>query len=416
MAMRFVPNHRVRACVLAGLALLAGWVTTLPASAQQVTASAPQRIVAADARLDGDRDLTRLVLVLSGPVEASGFVMEKPDRVVIAFPEVNFQLGNEVGRKARGLVSGFRFGLFAPGRSRIVIDLLEPAEIARISTTPRPAGLSEVVIELKRTTRAAFASAAARVSAEQRRPPQTAIVPQTPAGDPRPVIVIDPGHGGIDPGAVTGTVTEKQIVLDFSLALAAHLRRDERLRVVMTRDDDRFLPLDERVNIARQAQAALFVSIHADSLSQAQDVRGATVYTGSDKATDAEAARLAAKENQVDQAAGIEIGKEQQEELSGILMDLALRETRAYSSDFAKLLVSRMGESVRMHRIPVRAAGFRVLRAPDVPSVLIELGYISSQKDLELLKSPEWREKAAGSVAQAIITFAKARQAALPPG
>jgi N-acetylmuramoyl-L-alanine amidase len=154
----------------------------------------------------------------------------------------------------------------------------------------------------------------------------------------------------------------------------------------MTRDDDRFVPLGERVKIARGGGADLFISIHADSLTQAQDVRGATIYTGSERATDAEAARLAAKENQADAVAGLDSSEEVQD-VAGILMDLAKRETRTFSSVFARNLVEKLGGSVKMHKVPLRSAGFRVLSAPDVPSVLIELGYMSSPKDAELLNS-----------------------------
>jgi N-acetylmuramoyl-L-alanine amidase len=181
----------------------------------------------------------------------------------------------------------------------------------------------------------------------------------------------------------------------------------------MTRDEDRFVPLGERVKIAREAGADLFISIHADSLTQAQDVRGATVYTGSERATDAEAARLAAKENQSDTVAGLDSSEDTQD-VAGILMDLAKRETRTFSSVFARNLVETLGGSVKMHKVPLRSAGFRVLSAPDVPSVLIELGYMSSPKDAELLNSAAWRTQAVAAVHAAVDGyFAQAR---LPAG
>ena len=213
--------------------------------------------------------------------------------------------------------------------------------------------------------------------------------------------MIDPGHGGIDPGAVVASIAEKAVVLAFGPSSKEQLEASGRYRVLMTRDDDRFVPLAERVSIARAAGADLFISIHADSLTQAQEVRGATIYTGSERATDAEAARLAAKENQADAVAGLDAAEDMQD-VAGILMDLAKRETRTFSSVFARNLVEKLGGSVKMHKVPLRSAGFRVLSAPDVPSVLIELGYMSSPKDAELLNSPAWRGRLSTAVARAV--------------
>jgi N-acetylmuramoyl-L-alanine amidase len=258
-----------------------------------------------------------------------------------------------------------------------------------------------LVIELRRATRAEFQAAVAKTPS--RDPEVTAAIPPPakPAGETRQTIVIDPGHGGIDPGAVVASIAEKAVVLAFGAKLKEQLEASGRYRVLMTREDDRFVPLAERVGIARAAGADLFISIHADSLTQAQDVRGATVYTGSERATDAEAARLAAKENQADAVAGLDASEDTQD-VAGILMDLAKRETRTFSAVFARNLVDKLGGSVKMHKVPMRSAGFRVLSAPDVPSVLIELGYMSSPKDAELLNSAEWRGKAVEAVATAV--------------
>jgi N-acetylmuramoyl-L-alanine amidase len=357
--------------------------------------------VATDARLEQTGETVRLVMALSRPVDVTASVLAGPDRVVIDMPSTNFQIQPAVARKGAGFVGAFRFGLFTADRARIVIDLTQPAVVVKAETRPVRGGFGELVVELRRTTRAEFQAAVARTPTREAAP--TAVEPPAdkPAGETRQTVVIDPGHGGIDPGAVVASISEKNVVLAFGTKLRDQLEASGRYRVLMTRDDDRFVPLAERVAIARAAGADLFISIHADSLSQAQEVRGATVYTASERATDAEAARLAAKENQADAVAGLE-AREDTQDVAGILMDLAKRETRTFSSVFARNLVETLGGSVKMHKVPLRSAGFRVLSAPDVPSVLIELGYMSSPKDAELLNSPEWRGRAVAAVAAAV--------------
>jgi N-acetylmuramoyl-L-alanine amidase len=374
----------------------------LPQSGLALAQDVPQRIVATDARISLEGEITRVSFRLSRPVQARGFVMENPDRAVIDLPEVNFQSPAQAGRKGQGLVSGYRFGLFAPGRSRIVIDLAGPSRISKIESSEMPGGIATLDIELSRVDRASFASAVAQARGGVPEGPP-APTPQDAGADRRPVIVLDAGHGGIDPGAVTAQVAEKTIVLAFAQKLRDLIGKD--FRVVMTRDDDRFLTLSDRVRVARQNNADLFISIHADSLSQAQEVRGATIYTASERATDIESARLAARENEVDSLAGLDAPREDREDVADILLDLAKRETRAFSGQIATRLVAEMGGAVKLHRIPHRSAGFRVLSAPDVPSVLIELGYVSSAKDVELLTSDSWRSEAANSVQRAINRF-----------
>jgi N-acetylmuramoyl-L-alanine amidase len=222
----------------------------------------------------------------------------------------------------------------------------------------------------------------------------------------KPVIVLDPGHGGVDVGAMGRQhAVEKSVVLDFAKALATRLRAGGQYKVVMTRDDDTFVPLGERVRIARRQGAALFVSIHADTLSGGGDsVQGATVYTVSDRASDAEAARVAESENKADAAAGVE-AKEEAGDVNDILFDLTRRETRAYSHVFAHSLTQYWKVAARLNKNPSRSAGFVVLKAPDVPSVLLELGYLSNDQDAGQLTSPVWRDKAAEQVARAIDAF-----------
>ena len=179
----------------------------------------------------------------------------------------------------------------------------------------------------------------------------------------------------------------------------------------MTRTDDTFVPLADRVRIARDAGAALFVSIHADSLPHGEgDAQGASIYTLSDTATDSEAARLAEKENRADVIAGVDL-KGEPDDVAGILIDLAERETKSFSVQFAHKLVGEMKAVTRLHKTPLKSAGFRVLRAPDVPSVLVELGYVSNRQDLQSLVSDNWRDRTADSIAQAIDGYFSAHVA-----
>ena len=357
--------------------------------------------VATDAKLEQAGEIVRLTMALSRPITIATSVIAGPDRIIVDLPSVNFQVQPGAARNSAGFVSAFRFGLFTPERSRIVIDLSQPAIVSRAEIRSRRGGFGELIIELKRTSRAEFLAAVSESAAKRSDTAASVTEAVPPTGDTRQVVVIDPGHGGIDPGAVVASIAEKNVVLAFGQALKDSLAATGRYRVVMTRDDDRFVPLGERVRAARAAGANLFVSIHADSLTQAQEVRGATIYTGSERATDAESARLAAKENQADAVAGLDSSEDTQD-VAGILMDLAKRETRTFSSVFARNLVEKLGGSVKLHKVPLRSAGFRVLSAPDVPSVLIELGYMSSPKDAELLNSTTWRTQAVTAVHAAI--------------
>lgn len=395
--------------MLLGACLALGWASPTFANPK----GSADFAVATDAKLEQAGDVVRLTMALSRPITISTSVIAGPDRIIVDLPSVNFQVQPSAARNSAGFVSAFRYGLFTPDRSRIVIDLSQPAIISRAEIRTRSGGFGELVIELKRASRPEFLAAVRDTAAKRSETVTTVVEPAPPAGDSRQVVVIDPGHGGIDPGAVVTSIAEKAVVLAFGQALKDSLAATGRYRIVMTRDDDRFVPLGERVRMARAAGANLFVSIHADSLSQAQDVRGATVYTGSERATDAESARLAAKENEADAVAGLDSSEDVQD-VAGILMDLAKRETRTFSSVFARNLVEKLGGSVKLHKVPMRSAGFRVLSAPDVPSVLLELGYMSSPKDAELLNSPAWRTQAVSAVHAAIDGYFE--QARAPGG
>jgi N-acetylmuramoyl-L-alanine amidase len=281
-----------------------------------------------------------------------------------------------------------------------------------------------LVLELEEVDRTTFVQSLAAESRPELKPAiadavavtEPAVAPKAAAvADLRPVIVIDPGHGGIDNGTQAGSESEKKLVLDFGLALRDRIEKSGKYRVVMTRTDDTFIPLADRVKIARNQSAALFVSIHADALPRREgDAQGATIYTLSDRASDAEAERLAEAENKADAIGGVNL-TEEPTEVADILIDLAQRETRNFSNRFARLLMGDMKSTVRMHKNPLKSAGFKVLKAPDVPSVLIELGYVSNKADLENLVSENWRSRTVGSMAHAIDAFFAKRLATAGP-
>lgn len=408
-----------------------------PAPATTTPAAAPSCPIAMDARLAGDDKQTRFVLDLDKSIPFRAFTLADPYRVVVDLPQVNFQLAAGIGSDGRGLVKAFRYGLVMPGGSRIVFDLTGPAKISNSYVLgPDNGQPARLVLELSQVDRATFDQLLQSASQPQLRPAIADAVStassaattqnaatqnndakpaETPPADRRPVIVIDPGHGGIDNGTQANGQSEKSLVLAFGLALRDRIEKSGKYRVVMTRSDDTFIPLDERVKIARDQSAALFVSIHANSLPRKEgDAQGATIYTLSDKASDAEAARLAETENKADAIGGVNL-KEEPTEVADILIDLAQRETRTFSNRFAHLLASDMKSTTRMYKHPLKSAGFRVLKAPDVPSVLVELGYVSNKGDLDHLISENWRSRNVEAMTQAIDEFLAKRMATAGP-
>lgn len=387
---------------VAARAATSGAPTSGPATAQEV-------------RLAGDDQRTRLVVDLSRPVEFRAFTLANPTRVIVDLTDVTFAFKADNRDLRRGLVSAYRFGVFAPGKARMVLDASDPVLVDKAFVLPaqddQPARL---VVELVKTDADTFARSVA-TAAELAPPPAADSTPAAP-DDRRPVVVIDPGHGGLDSGT-TGysAFTEKTIVLDVALALRDKLERTGRYRVVLTRSTDVFVPLGERVRIARNNRAALFVSIHADALAQGDgQARGASVYTLSDQASDADAAHLAEKENKADAIAGID-SSDESSQVADILFDLAQRETKSFSMLFAKTLVGTMKTAARLHKSPIKSAGFRVLKAHDVPSVLVELGYMSSPEDLKHMTSGAWRDKMADAMQTAINDFFASRVAGAAP-
>ena len=369
------------------------------------------------ARIGETPERTRFVLELSENLAYRVFTLPDPFRVVVDLPEVAWRVAAERQPKPRGLITGLRFGLFAPGTSRVVLDVAKPAHLQKVFIIPPRDGKPyRLVVDIMEVSRAAYFAAAgqAPTAASSGEPLSAALGPGLPRprlkpprkerADTRPIVVIDPGHGGVDPGAigVSGSY-EKNIALDYGRALKAVLDASGRYRAVLTRDRDVFLELRERVAFAQNAKGDLFISLHANIHSSGK-IRGASVYTLSETASDKEAAALAAAENAADVLAGVNLG-EQTDDVRDILIDLAQRETMNLSKKFANDLVAELGKDVKLLRNTHRFAGFVVLKSPTVPSVLFEIGYMSNRQEERLLRSRAHRDKVVVSVTRAIDRF-----------
>ena len=364
---------------------------------------------------------TRLVMDMDAPVRFRTFTLADPYRVLIDLSEVRFNLPANSKPNRTGGVAGYRFGLFEPGTSRIVIDLLEPRVVSgAFLLPPRASKGHRLVIDLRKVGRTAFL-ATSKVStqkrlAARRQAPRAKVSPRPPrrssaSARTRKVIVIDPGHGGVDPGAIAASGTyEKTVVLAAAKTLKRVLEKTGRYEVVLTRDKDRFLRLRQRVAVSRSADADLFISIHADSIADKR-LRGASIYTLSEQSSDKEAARLAEQENKSDIIAGWDFSEETPE-VTNILIDLAQRETMNQSARFAGFLAPELRRAVRTHRRAHRFAGFAVLKAPDVPSLLLEMGYLSNIKEERMLRTREFQEKVAVAVRRGIDHYFKNVQSA----
>jgi N-acetylmuramoyl-L-alanine amidase len=381
--------------------------------------AAAKPVVANDARVAGDRERTRFIADLSKKVDVHVFALGNPYRVIVDAPDVSFQMPDGIGKEKRGLVTAYRYGLFAPGKARIVIDLAGPFLIDKVFVLePRDDQPARLVVDLVPTDEKTFLAKLKETKPQQPEGAAPTVIPQAAArpADAKPVVVLDPGHGGVDPGTSSAAgITEKEVVLTFARTLKAKLEATGHYEVYLTRDDDTFLPLRERVEFAQKKGAGLFLSIHADYFPNKIDkATGATVYTLSEDASDEEARALAAKENFSDALAGIELPSDSDEVLANILIDLAQRETQNRSVVFARSIVGELASKGALHTKKLRSAGFRVLKAPDIPSVLLELGFLSNPDDEKRLTSEAWREKTAEAVAESIEAYFAKRLARNP--
>ncbi|MFU0503121.1 N-acetylmuramoyl-L-alanine amidase [Pseudaminobacter sp. NGMCC 1.201702] len=375
--------------------------------------SAP--LEARDYKMAGDATHMRVVMNFDREPEPKWFLLRGPHRLVIDLGQTKFTLDAKE-LKARGLVTNVRYGQLDEETSRLILTSKGPFTIEKLDVlqnedTPGYRLVIDMAAASERQFEEALGIQAQTTGSTETTPTTDRLGKAAAPHNKRFTVVIDPGHGGIDGGAegLNGTV-EKSITLAFALELRAKLAQSGPYNVYMTRERDQFLRLDERVRIAREHEADLFISIHADTI-RLKGIRGATVYTLSDRASDAEAQALADRENLSDQLAGIEIEEEKQE-VADILVDLIRRETHGFSMSFARSLIGELESTVGLINNPHRFAGFRVLKAPDVPSVLVELGYLSNPEDEEQLRDPDWRGKAADSIANAVAAFAAAKMAA----
>lgn len=403
-----------------------------------------EAIVVTDVRVGQHGDVTRFVLDFTHKVEFTLFTLAEPDRLVIDLPEVGWRLPPRALPRRTGVLDTLRYGLFKPGLSRVVVDLTGPVS-ARRAYLLDPEGERgyRLILDLVPATREAFLALGEALKKSPPVPgqePPSAVASQgTPPGAPRTgelpaiarvafptpprkpemdtvkrVIAIDPGHGGVDPGTVGRSGTyEKLITLSMAREIRDRLQATGRYKVVLTRDRDVFVRLRDRIAVSREAGAELFISIHADAIKDS-GIRGLSVYTLSEKASDKEAAALADKENKADLIAGIDLSKETPE-VTNILIDLAQRESMNQSARFAARLVKELARETKLLRNTHRFAGFVVLKAPDVPSVLMELGFLSNRQDEAALKRKSYRAKLIAAMVRAADAYFSRIEEAVRP-
>ncbi|WP_299546196.1 N-acetylmuramoyl-L-alanine amidase [uncultured Tateyamaria sp.] len=379
------------------------WVYAVSTQAQDLSGLARVDVTNSEIS-DGWFGSSDLTLTLSQGVPYRVFSLSDPARLVVDFREVDFSgVSPDSLLPKPGRISAVRFGAFKPGWSRLVLDLdlpMLPKQI--VMPVDSSSGRAVLSITLNEVSKEEFA--------ERAGPPvdadwgvQAADQPPEPAPDGF-VVVIDPGHGGIDPGAVRDTTSEKELMLGIGLALRDALRRAGGVEVVLTRDTDTFVSLTGRVALAHQVGADAFVSLHADALSQGQ-ARGATVYTLSEEASDAASAQLAAQHDRADILAGVDLSGTD-DQVASVLMDLARTETMPRTDTLATALIDNMATAGGpMNKRPRREAAFSVLKSADIPSVLVEVGFLSDQRDLSNLRDPVWRAVMVEALASGILQW-----------
>lgn len=371
---------------------------------------------------------TRFVIGLDRKVEYQVFSLANPNRVVVELPDAQLRLPNASDKAPVGLVKSFRGGLAAPGRARIVIDVTE-AVIVEDSKLERDAhGGYRLAIDIVQVSAAKagvkkssiLQSAALGGQSVQPPTPKRAENPRLRAARAfKPIIVLDPGHGGMDTGAKKFGAVEKQVVLAFGHVLREHLEKTGRYKVLMTRETDVFVELDDRVAFGEHHKANLFIAIHADYARSS--ARGATIFTLRDGvARDLERSAKGAAARNVLSSADVEVVRKSSGDVDavrGILADLAERDverTRDRTSMFARSVIETMGESTPMRDDPDQQAAFRVLKTAQFPSVLIELAYVTNRQDANNLQSDQWREKVAESIVSAIDNYFSNQVATMP--
>ena len=387
--------------------------TTAPSAAMDEAASSPMVI---GIELTDNSAQSRLVLELSDPVDFRSFLLTNPNRVVVEMPEVLWRPGTTPAPSGRGIVKNYRFGRFRENDSRLVVELNRPAKIGSAAMlAPRDGSGFRLVINLTPATASDFAASAGWPSRAESTASKATPLTGHARKDARPLIIVDAGHGGMDPGTHGESgLLEKNIALSVARQLRDRLEQSGHYRVKLTRDADVFIPLRDRVEIARAAHGDLFVSLHADS-NEHREIRGASVYTLSRGASDRETANLADKENLAGAALGLEPA-DTTAVADLILSDLGQREIMNLSARFAETIIGALPAATDVHQpLPHRSANFAVLKAPDIPSVLIELGYLTNSDDESEMATQSWRMRVAAAIASAIDRHFAQAQVIQPP-
>ena len=365
------------------------------------------------ARIMGDENSTRMLIDFDTLISAKILYMDQPSRIVIELPRTVFSFAQNSGFEPRGLIALVRHGAISKDTTRIVISLKSPAKVSHHEILPLNNGDGHrLILDIEAVLPAEFATLIQQQS-EIRGVSGNVVtkgdrVYRGKRNNGRFKIVVDPGHGGIDGGAsgVRGAI-EKDITLAVAKQIRTELEKSGNFDVELTREEDVFVSLRQRVDFTRRAHADLFISIHADSLSQ-RYVRGSTVYTLSKKASDNLSARLAESENLSDLVAGLAL-PEEEDVVTDILVELTARETIRFSRHFSGILTASLKNHINLIKNPQRYAAFGVLKAPEVPSILLELGYLSNKQDEKLMRSEKWQAKVAQSVGVAVTKFFKPR-------
>lgn len=354
---------------------------------------------------DGWFGKTTVALHLSQGVPFRVFHLDDPARLVVDFKEADWTgVSASDVLEADGRISAVRFGSFQAGWSRMVLDLSEPMLPVEIGMpVDKTSGQAVLNIKLKTSSAEEFAYNAG-TPANANWAPEQAKQPVAKPVDEGFLVMIDPGHGGIDPGAVRDGVNEKDLMLTLSRGLAEALIRTGEAQAMLTRTDDSFVSLPARVSKAHQAGADLFISLHADALSNGQ-AQGATIYTLSDEASDAASEQLEAQHNRADIIAGVDLtGSDDQ--VASVLIDLARQETGPRNEALVTVLIEMIEASgAPLSKKQRKQAGFSVLKSADIPSVLIEVGFLSNPRDRANLRDPEWREVITAALVEAILTW-----------
>ena len=383
-------------------AVVALWLAGLPAAAQDLSALA--RLAPDRSTMVPEGQGVELRLAISQPVPWRLRLMDKPPRLILDTREVDWT-GIGALPLPEGVVA-LRAGVFRPGWSRLVVELARPMAVLR-AEMQTATDATAILVTLAPTDPESFVALAARSDLPEWAALEAAEIPSPlPKGGGPITVVLDPGHGGIDPGTTRDGQTEAALMLTFARELKEVLVRDGRFAVVMTRDDDLFVPLETRTSIAREAEADIFLSLHADALAEGE-ASGATVYTLDENATDAASAALAERHDRDDLLAGIDLS-DQDDMVAEVLMDMARTETEPRTDRLAEAIVRAIkAAEIRMHRNPRQTAGFSVLKSPDIPSVLLELGFLSSARDFSRIVDPDWRARMAEAIRTALVDWSR---------